>query len=94
MEYTDNCTWDMGEEAGSNITRQYRKLVFKYSLDKIDTPDADQLNPWGVDIGTPALRRAAWTSRVQAIGNARDILTDVNQYGYYDCARPPPPKPR
>jgi hypothetical protein len=88
LEYATNFTWIMGTEAEKNITKQFTKLWFKYAIDKIDLPDSQQRDPWGADVSTPELRHQAWTSRVQAIANARDLLKDVNKHGFFQGARP------
>ena len=89
LEYAENYTWMMGKEAGNNIKQQFRKLWQKYSIDNINLPGSQMLDPWGIDVSTTELRLKAWTSRVQAIANARDILSNVNKFGFYHGTRPP-----
>ena len=83
LEYDSTFTWICGEEAGKNISRQFRKLWAKYSIDKMGSPESQQRDPYGADVSTPELRLQAWTNRVQEIGNARDILKDVNKFGFF-----------
>ena len=59
--------------------KNFRKLSLVYSVDKMAR--AVGHDPVGEDCSTPAKRRQAWTSRMQKLVEARDIIAAAASSG-------------